>query len=228
MDFGRGFNYVRQDPNWLVKTLLGSVISMVPILNFAALGYSMDVLRNVYNGQETPLPEWGENFGDRWVRGLLATIVQVVYMLPVILLYCVGIGLAGGLGAALSGTGADGDAAGAGVGALVLCLVPVVILAALFLAVLGMIGQARYAISNDFGTAMRFGEVLAEFRRNAGRWLMLILMLFVLALGLGLGMAVTCGLGVLLSFYFYLVQSHWLAQAYRESAGEIQPSMGGM
>lgn len=48
MDFGRAISYIRQDPSWLIKVLLGSIITIVPLLNFAALGYSLDVTRNVY------------------------------------------------------------------------------------------------------------------------------------------------------------------------------------
>ncbi len=82
MDFGRGLSFMRRDPNWIVKILLGSVLAMVPILNFAATGYGFDVIRNVYNGQETPLPEWGDGFGDKWVRGLIGTVIAFIYMLP--------------------------------------------------------------------------------------------------------------------------------------------------
>lgn len=52
-------------------------------------------------------------------------------------------------------------------------------------------------------------------------------MLFVAGLAFGIFGAVTCGLGYLLSFYLVLAQSHWIAQAYRETAGAAQsaPSM---
>ncbi len=212
MDFGRGFSYVRQDPNWLVKTLLGSVISLVPILNFAATGYAMDVLRNVYNGQETPLPEWGDNFGDRLVRGFIGSIIQFIYALPIVLLGC-GFAIVTSVGAA-----SMGESGASGLGLVGLCLVPVFIVGAFGLSILGMIGQARYAISNDFGQALRVGEVVAEFRRNLGGWLGLIGMTIVLSLAATIGFAITCGLGILLAFYITLVTYHWMAQAHRQSA----------
>jgi len=211
MDFGRGFSYVRQDPNWLVKTVLGSVISLVPILNFAATGYAMDVLRNIHNGQETPLPEWGENFGDRLVRGFIGTIIQFIYALPIVLLGC-GLAIVTSVGA--SSLGENGAA---GLGLFGLCLVPIFIVATFGLSILGMIGQARYAISNDFGQALRVGEVVAEFRQNLGRWLGLIGMAIVLSLAATVGFAITCGLGILLAFYLTLVTYHWIAQAHRQS-----------
>ena len=215
MDFGRGLSFVRQDPNWLVKTLLGSVISLVPILNFAATGYGLDVLRNVHAGRETPLPEWGENFGDRWVRGLIAIVISFIYTLPIIVLAC-GWGLVTSVTAAAAQTE---EAVNSGSAALALCGVPLFLLAALFLGSLALVAQARYAITNQFSEAMRFGSVIAEWRGGLGRWLGVIGMLFVAGLAFGIFGLVTCGLGYLLSFYLVLAQNHWVAQAYRESAG---------
>ena len=215
MDFGRGLSFVRQDPNWLVKTLLGSVISLVPILNFAATGYGLDVLRNVHAGHETPLPEWGENFGDRWVRGLIAFVISFIYTLPIIVLAC-GWGLVTSMSAAAAQTE---EAVASGSAALALCGVPLFLLAALFLGSLAMVAQARYSITNQFSEAMRFGSVIAEWRSGLGRWLGVIGMLFVVGLAFGIFGLVTCGLGYLLSFYLVLAQNHWVGQAYRESAG---------
>ena len=217
MDFGRGVSYIRQDPAWLAKVLIGSLISLVPILNFAALGYALDVLRNVYNGVETPLPEWGENFGDHFVRGLLAVVIQFIYALPIVVLMCVMFAL--GWLTVL----ATGSEDGAGMPIAMLCMMPFLFAGTLFLSLLGMIGAARYAITNDFGQALRVGEVVAEFRRGLGMWLGLLVAIVLGGLVVGLGVAITCGLGALLGFYFTLVQYHWMAQAYRRSTVPQEP-----
>jgi hypothetical protein len=217
MDYGRGVSYIRQDPAWLAKVLIGSLISFVPILNFAALGYALDVLRNVYNGVETPLPEWGENFGDRFVRGLLAAVIQFIYALPIVALMCVMFAL-GSL--TMVATGSE-DGAGTPIG--MLCMMPFLFAGTLFLSLLGMIGVSRYAITNDFGQALRVGEVLAEFRRGMGVWLGMLVALVLGGLVFGLGVAITCGLGALLGFYFTLVQHHWMAQVYRRSTVPQEP-----
>src|ERR671933_927085 len=153
MDFGRGLSYIRQAPNWLVKTLLGSVISVVPILNFASTGYSMDVIRNVYAGRETPLPEWGENFGDRWIRGLIAMVIVFIYMLPLAILGC-GFALVG-----VAGSAPDiGQAERSATESLMLlpfCIAPVIFVAALLLGTLALVAQARYAVTNDVSAALR-------------------------------------------------------------------------
>jgi hypothetical protein len=100
------------------------------------------------------------------------------------------------------------------------------IVGGLVFGVMGMIATARYAITNNFGEAMRFGAVWATFRNGLGRWLGLIVMLVLVSIVFGLGAMITCGLGFLFSFFVVLVQSHWVAQAHRESSGALEPSLG--
>src|SRR3712207_9067648 len=50
--YGRGLTYMQRDPSWIVKTVLGSILLLVPILNFATYGYMLDVIRNVYQRSE--------------------------------------------------------------------------------------------------------------------------------------------------------------------------------
>jgi len=219
MDFGRGVSYIRQDPAWLAKIIIGSLISFIPVLNFAAIGYALDVLRNVYIGRESPLPEWGENFGDRFVRGLLAFVIQFIYALPVILLVCITFGL-GGLTALASGSDSGGGGAAIGL----VCMMPVLFIGGLFLSLLGLVATTRFALINDFGQALRVGEVLAELRRGLSSWLGLLLTLILASFAFGLGVMITCGLAVFLSFYLTLVQHHWMAQAYRRSSGSVEPA----
>jgi hypothetical protein len=189
---------------------------MVPILQFAAVGYAMAALRNVYTGRETPLPEWGENFGDHFVRGLLAAVINLIYGLPMVIPVCAVFGLS--WFSTLASRSEDVSAAPVAM----LCLMPFLVVASLLLSVLAMVATARYAVSGDFGQALRFGEVIGEFRRGLGAWLGMLLTLVLAGFALVLGIMITCGLGILLSFYFTLVQYHWMAQAYRQSTGTIE------
>ena len=216
MDFGRAVSFVRQDPNWLVKVLLGSVLSVVPILNFVTLGYMLDVIRNVSQGRETPLPDWGEDFGGKFVRGFMYLVIAFIYTLPILVIYLVFIGIT--LAAA---SGADSDAAGAGVGILGCIMVPIIILGAIILGMMAQIAGVRYALTQDFGAAMRFGEVWAEFRNNLGTWGMLILYSIIVQVAVSLVASVTCGLGFLLSFYGTIVLGFLVAQAHRQSSGSF-------
>lgn len=88
MDIGKSFSYIAEDKNWVEKLGVGAVISMIPIVNFAAFGYQVKIARNVWRGEERPLPAWNE-FGKLFVDGLRIVGAMLVYMLPIILVYSV-------------------------------------------------------------------------------------------------------------------------------------------
>ncbi len=217
MDFGRSISYVRQDPNWLVKVILGSIIMFIPIVNFAALGFIANTMRNINAGQETPLPDWGNDFGGLFVRGFKYIVVTLIYTLPIIVVS----GVFGGIVAGVTSAASNSDAAGNTIGLLFLCLVPIVFIGALVLGLLGIIAAVRFAITDDFGSAMRFGEVFAELRNNIGVWLIMILFTVLASVIFQFIGMITCGLGFLVIFYLYLIQAHLAVQAHRQSTGSM-------
>ncbi len=86
MDFGKAFIYISEDKNWMRKLGIGAVVSIIPFLNFAAMGYQVQISRNVARGEERPLPEWN-NLGDLFLDGLRVIGAMFVYMLPMLILY---------------------------------------------------------------------------------------------------------------------------------------------
>jgi hypothetical protein len=89
MDFNKAFTYMFEDEKWQNKLLLGLVISIVPIMNFAWFGYLLFVMRNVIRGDENPLPEWN-NLGDYFMKGLLFFAGWLIYSIPLFLLLLFG------------------------------------------------------------------------------------------------------------------------------------------
>ena len=94
MDIGRSFSYITEDQEWWKKVLLGGLISLMPIVGqLYVLGYVLETLKNVIAGREVPLPEIGEDFGGKLVKGLLLWVITFVYFLPLTLLStCSGVG----------------------------------------------------------------------------------------------------------------------------------------
>src|SRR5688500_10790942 len=86
MDIGRAFNYPMRDPNWLMKLLIGLVVSIVPFVNFMMLGYQLRATRMVLEGIEDRLPEWDE-WGDDFMRGLYSIVGNIIYFLPTTIVY---------------------------------------------------------------------------------------------------------------------------------------------
>lgn len=224
MEFKRALSFPTADPNWVGKVLIGTLISLVPILNLAGIGYTADVMRNVAQGRETPLPEW-DNFGDKFVRGLLIAVIQFLWSLPLFVVMCPMY-----IVMFASAANNNGELSG-GAAALVGLLGLLVAVAALVLAPLMYVAHVRYAVTNNFSEAMP-GPVLAQLRNNMRPWLTLLGYVIVIGLVFGVIGACTFGIGALLiiplAFYMQLVYAHWSGQAYRLSSGNSSfapPSM---
>jgi hypothetical protein len=87
MDIGKSFSYPFEDKQWVSKMGLGAVISLVPILNFAMTGYMIQIVRNLMNDVEEPLPNW-DDLGKKFMDGLMLVLAGLVYALPIIVLSC--------------------------------------------------------------------------------------------------------------------------------------------
>lgn len=217
MDIGKAFSFVFEDERWVSKVLIGGLLSIVPILNFVVLGYSLKTAQNVAQGNPRPLPEW-DDFGGHFMRGLHWLVVYLVYLLPALILYflffCV---LAAAGGAA--DRGRDDGAAGA-IGLLGLCLMPIVFLLALGGAVLSFAALARYIATNKLSEAFKFSEVIATVRGDLGTWFMLLLVVILAGFVSSLGV-IGCGIGVIFTtFYSYCVDGHALGQVVARQMGQ--------
>jgi hypothetical protein len=85
MDVGKSIGYVFEDKKWTNKLLIGMLVSIVPIVNFALFGWIIDIMKNVSQRQAEPMPEWN-NFGDKFVKGLILFVVGLIYSLPAMLI----------------------------------------------------------------------------------------------------------------------------------------------
>ncbi|MBC8161628.1 MAG: DUF4013 domain-containing protein [Roseiflexaceae bacterium] len=208
MDIGKAFGFVTEDEKWISKVLIGGLVLLVPIVNFALFGYALKVAENVARGDARPLPEWSE-FGDLFMRGLYFVIISVVYQLPTFILYCVLIAIVGGAAAALEN---NPDSASGGAFALLLCLYPLIFILAIVGGVLSYIAAARYIAKGTLAEAFKFGEVFATLRNNLGKWVIFFLVVILAGIVGQLGI-IACGIGVLFTgAYAYFVIGHALGQ----------------
>lgn len=206
MDIGRAFNYPRNDPGWITKLLIFGVVSMVPIVNLAGVGYMMEAIRRVTRGEDSTLPEW-DNFGGYFMDGLRFAVTVFVYMLPVLLIVGVAIGMAAASGRE------DGGAAGI-----------VMLLANLFQLfyqfIFWVIWPAliiNLAFNPGFGAGFQFGKMMATATRNVGSYVMVLLMTIVFGIVGMLGI-LACGIGLLLTIpYAQLGAAHLFGQLARET-----------
>lgn len=212
MDLGRAFSYVFDDEQWLTVILLGGLLFIVPIFGqIVLLGFMLVAARNVMQGSPNPLPRW-DNLGDKFMQGLYALAIQIVYalpiMIPVVLLACVSIGL---------GAAGSEDAAAGVVGLLFLCLMPILIILGIVLQICGFAATMRYLQTNSFSSAMQFGEVVRTVRSDIGGWVVFWLLYLLCSIIASAG-SIAFGVGVLFTtVYSQAVFGHLLGQKARQT-----------
>lgn len=204
MDIGRAFTFVFDDEDWIKKILIGGIVTLIPIVNFIAIGYGLRVLRNVSRGDAKPLPEW-DDWGGDFVKGALIFVAGLVYMLPIIVLSI--------FGAIVTAIAADAFGDVGGVAGL--CLFGINCLSVIWGIAVGLWMPAatiRFAREEQFGAFFQFSDIWALISDNLGTYAMAILVSIIAGLVGGLG-TILCVIGVIFtSFYGSIVSMHAYGQ----------------
>ncbi len=222
MDFGRAFTYLSDDKEWINKVLIGTAISLVPILNFAAGGYFLEVIQRVAQQKETPLPEWSD-LGNKWVKGLLFFSILVLYYLPSIVIGLIGVATVI-LAAAQSGGSEEA------VPAALFSMLVFILLAAIWMLLVILIVPAvaiQYALNGNFGAAFKLGNIFGLIRKDIGGYGIALVIVFISGLLVGVAAAVPIigGLVALAAgFYVSLVRAHAYGQLAEVKEQESIPS----
>jgi len=224
MDFGKAFSYVFDDSDWLKKVGLGGRIYIKTILNFAAAGYSLEVAQRVINGDPQPLPEWSD-IGDKLVKGLLVSVIGMVYALPLFLLGFLmwgGMVAAGGAVGIISSSPRSDEAIGGVMMAIYACFGCLMLLYGLFAGLVLPAAIGNYAAKDQLSAAFRFGDVLSLVQKNLGTYLMVLVIELAAAFAAALAGSLLCGVGLYFTtFYALLVSHHAIGQAYRQASAQI-------
>ena len=83
VDIAKAFTHIFDDPQWVGKSAVGALVSLVFVLNFAVYGYEVRVIRQVSRGQRGPLPNWGD-FGNMFGEGLALGLARLLVLLPIV------------------------------------------------------------------------------------------------------------------------------------------------
>jgi hypothetical protein len=176
MELGKAFTFIFQDKRWFSKLVLGWLISVVPILNFAFTGYYTQTMRNVEGKLVEPLPEW-DDFGKKFVLGFYMWLAGIVYALPIILLSIIFV-----IPIAIAGNGQANDTVNAlmaGTGVFISCIIALYGLAlTLFLPAMNI----NLARKESLGSVFEIGEFFKIFRANTGDYLVAWIMTLVWAI----------------------------------------------
>ncbi len=223
MNIGKSFSFVFEDPRWVTKVGIGTLVLILssllsPILvgilgYFIIAGYGLEVLRNVRRGELYPMPEWRDRWGEWLVLGVKAAVAVLVWSLPAII-----IALPMGVGFALMGnndsTAMAGGLLAAGFGCLAVIWSVIVMLATPAIYI-------RLAESEDLASAFRFGEILAFTRQHLGNVIVAVIMVVIagvviVTMGFIVGL-ILCVVGLLVTlpaaqFITTMIQSHLYGQ----------------
>jgi hypothetical protein len=235
VDVGKSLTYIFEDPRWLTKVLIGTVVLIVSsilssiligILGFFIIaGYGLDVIKNVRNGERYPMPEWSDRWGEWLVLGLKLAVVLLVWALPLILVMIPTI-----LGAALTG---NEDLAWLG-GIIITFGACLAILWGIVIFLASPAIYVRLAETGDISSGLQFGDIVEFTREHLGDVLIAVVVYWLASIVIGV-VASTVGLllcvvGVFVTasagqFITTLVQSHLYGQIglARPAAGALTP-----
>jgi hypothetical protein len=214
-DLGKAFSFPFKDPEWISKFLLAAVfmvLSVVLIGIFIIAGYLVQVTQRVMRNEQQVLPAW-DDIGVKLVIGFKYCVVQIVYIIPVILIWIPLFVLM-----LLSGI-AEPDAAGAltGLGILawivgMLLIVPY----SLLLTALTPIIMVRFAENERISDALDIAGIWRAFRANWQNTLIVALIAVGLQSFAGVGLLLFF-VGILFTvFYAYLVSAYLYGTLYHE------------
>jgi hypothetical protein len=186
MQVGKSFTYAFEDKEWLPKFLIGALVAIVPILNITWAGYTTEIIRRVSRNDPVPLSGW-DNFGKKFVDGLILFVAAVIYAIPIIILsIIVTVVIAVPAAAQQGNTQNFLTAVGTGVGILLGCLI---FLYGLFLSILIPAVQINFARNGFFGSCFQIGHIVTIATGNLGNyvvaWLAYIVASFLISLVVG-------------------------------------------
>ncbi len=208
-DFVASLRVVTDDPAWLRKLLVGSLVTLFGILVLPLpllIGYQLRVVRNTARGDARPIPEW-EDWGGLFMDGLrvLALIIphQLAFMLAV----------GAPFAAIVLGGAALGDNAGPLVMLLLLPLGLLTVAAALVFAGYVQVAQIRLAVTDNLGAAFDFAANAAFLRRS--------IIPLLLAFGVLLVTNFVAQFGVLLCCVGLIPATLWSQIAFHHGLGQV-------
>ena len=215
MDIGRSFSYVTEDQDWVRKVLIGALISLIPVIGqFYLMGYAIEVLRNMLQGRETPLPEPTDDFGSKLTKGILIWVIVFIYFLPLtIVSTCSGTG-----GAIFSEVLEDPDAVNAVNGVWAGCFGCLSIVIGIIVSLLMPFVWSRYAETGEFGEAFKLSEIFAMLKENIGQTIIATIVSGLAGFVAFLVGLIACGIGLIFTlFYAQLITVFLYGAVYREA-----------
>jgi len=92
IDIGKALSFPTRSSNWKSKIIIGTVLTLVPIINFSSLGYIYKIYKAVLNREKLELPEWGD-WRHLFLVGLRLAIIAFIYFIIPFVITAMGAGI---------------------------------------------------------------------------------------------------------------------------------------
>ncbi|MEM2956139.1 MAG: DUF4013 domain-containing protein [Candidatus Pacearchaeota archaeon] len=73
------------------KLIIGILFSILPIINWFAVGFILECSGVGKTKPSKKMPEW-KNFGNLFIKGFFNFLISIIYFLPAIIIFIVGVG----------------------------------------------------------------------------------------------------------------------------------------
>lgn len=205
--------------------IIGAVLALLGvftlgILMLPVMGYGLRTAKNTLNNNPA-LPKW-DKWGDLFVKGIVALIVSIVYMLPALIV--IGLGIAGTI-ASIQTAALAGMVTPEAIMQLIMpalaanaLIFLVGILLALIAAFLLPMALVLYVKEESFGAAFRVGEVIRKVLTGKYIVAWIVVVVYSAIVSSILGFVPLIGSAVAM-FMVTVTEYTVFAQAYRELSG---------
>ncbi len=227
MDVVKALTYVFDDPEWVVKVLIGGIVILLgfllmPILLgfglfFVINGYMVDVIRNVMDGMKLPMPKW-EEWG-KWVgTGVKLFAIEIIWAIPLIFFILLLF-----VGNALTNSGGSGLAALGALFTLVAFFLQSVWGIVLLLVLPAV--TVHFAETEQISAGFDFGYISDFVQKNLVNIIIAAVVSIVAVLLASIVGTILCVVGSIFTFFWaQMVEAHLygqLGKLYRESQGGL-------
>ncbi|MBN1882689.1 MAG: DUF4013 domain-containing protein [Deltaproteobacteria bacterium] len=196
--------YPFKDEQWALKILIGIALSLVPIVNFFAIGYAYQIFKAALRKEELYMPEW-DDWRDLFVNGFKVFVVVLCYFfIPMLLIFSAGALWIVSFFLYEEGTAVEQLVV---IGLFLFLLGGLLYLAALVLSPMALALFARN--DENFGEAFRLGEIISRITSVMGDFALAILIVIAMVF-----IIMVCSMIPLLGFFVSIVSTFYLSYLF--------------
>jgi uncharacterized protein DUF4013 len=182
IDIGRALMYVKDDPDWIRKLLIGALMVVASMFLIGVpflLGYYQRTIKRTVDGEAYPLPDW-DDWGGFFADGIKWFAVAFAHALILVapMMCCMSESIV------LMGAGGHHERHGGGPFAALgvvgmLAMYAFALIGGLLLAVYLPAAQIRLALTGNIGDAFQARANVAFIRRNVANYALSIVVMFI-------------------------------------------------